>query len=233
MRMTRPAAAFGLAAATCAPAAAQTITLETDSLPTTQAGWSFVTNGLHNGYTEAEMFTVTTEGLSITTMPEPAALAPGSVYAEFDVSDIELLEGSTVTMTAELSVQQSVNFQFNYGGTFGIGFGDWSMSLGFTTTGFSSSDLSFYAFDTRQPMTLEMVTVVGSDTYDLFVNGEALFTGESLSTALDSILVGDGTGTANAAWTLESFSVEYTLVPAPGAAAALAGLGILGARRRR
>jgi len=122
--------------------------------------------------------------------------------------------------------------QFNFGGYVDLGFGGWSMSLGLSTTAVSSSDLSLYGFATTGTHTYELVTVVGSGTHDLFIDGVALFTGESLSTGIDEIRVGDGTGTANAAWTLEDFSVTY-VVPAPGAAAVFAAAGLAAIRRRR
>ena len=219
--------AFLAAIAASAPASlAQVIAVDTGSLPTTQPGWAWATTGLHTGFTAADYYATDGSTLSLDSMDQSVAFAPGSARTVYDLSGTELDEGAIITATLRARVLESQVLQYNFGFQFAVSIDGRNMSFGLSTDTVTSSNLSNYAYDTTDWHTYTMVGDWDAGTYTLSIDGVELFTQTMSSASTDFIAFGDGTGTGNARLDVSKLSVA---IPSTGAMAlfGLAGLGLI------
>lgn len=214
------------------PAAAMagaTVDLDVSSLPSTQAGWLWVAVGNHGALAEADYFSTDGSVLTADSIGQAVGFAPGSAYASYDVSSLDM-SGGVFRMDLSARVLNAEVVQFNYGFHIGMYGGGRGMSLGFGPGMLTSASLTGYAFDATGWHDYTMIGDWDAGTYTVFVDGQLLFTESLISTSAVDVRIGDGTGTGNAAAEIASFSFS---IPAPAAGGLLAGFGLANSRCRR
>ncbi len=93
----------GLAIGTLAMLSAAThadviASLQTDQLPSQQAGWAYIATGIHGAVAESDIFSPDTSVMTVNTMGQAIANSPGSAFASFDTS-ATTVDGGIVTAT--------------------------------------------------------------------------------------------------------------------------------------
>lgn len=215
------------------PALASVIVqLNTGALPSTQPGWRYEALASDAGTPETRVFSTDGTILTSNTMGLPFASGrPGSTYAVYDLDPGAIQSDSIVEMRLNARIVASQVAQFFYGFSVSV-YGDGrGMSAGFATNALSLDALQNIFRDNTDWNEFVWRGDWDAGTYTLHINGELIATRNLRAFNANYITLGDGTGTANAHAEISHFSVR--IIPAPGAASALAIAGLAATRRRR
>lgn len=230
--MVRSISVAAVALAASPALASVLVQLNTGALPSTQPGWTFLATGNEAGTPETSVFSTDGATLTSNTMGRPySAGRTGALQATYDLAPGTIQSDSIVEMRLTARVLASEVAQFFYGfsvSVYGAGRG---MSAGFATDRISLDAAQNILRDTTGWNDYLWRGDWTAGTYTLHINGELVAT-RALRTFNDDIItLGDGTGTANAHAEISRFSVR--IIPAPGAASALAIAALAATRRRR
>lgn len=206
------------------------ISLSTASLPSTQPGWSYVPFGLHGGLAESSIFSTDGTVLTSNTMGAAIANSPGSARAVYAIAPDAIASDAIVELNARIRVVQSQVLQFNFGFNMGVYGSGKGMSFGFSTATISDHAQIGHAFNTTDWHDYRVVGDWAAGTYEMYIDNQFFRSGSLGPSATNEVLIGDGTGTANANVEIARFSVT---LPSPGAGAVLACGGLIGMTRRR
>jgi hypothetical protein len=177
-----------------------TVTLDMNSLPTEQ-GWSFVTTGQIGSFTETDIFSVAESVLVQNTMPMTIGLAcdVGSTAGyTYDLSAYSSEEITGWRLTVEVRLLDSEVQLYHYGFS-ASGFIDgYGTGFGLSLSGLQDRDLEVHALDSTQWHHYQILADYNLLSYDLYVDGAHLKSGDLETDTNTSFRIGDGSCTANA-----------------------------------
>jgi hypothetical protein len=217
--------------------AASTIAeLTFNSLPSAQ-GWTYFHSGPHSS-DQSDHFTAT--GTSLLQDTTNAGNGIGSAGFSFSPAGASTTGATGFTLLLTAAVAEHVVYQqpelrwaaFNTTVTINGGI----VRLGILPTQIYVNG-TFYTpvgFDGTLSNDYRVTADLGSDQFELFLNGSSIASGSLIAGSGSSITLGDGTGRADAAGATTRFTVVNAIVPEPSGVL-LAGLGslMLALRRHR
>jgi PEP-CTERM motif len=232
-------AALALAAAFAASANAATLTLDTNTLPSTQ-GWTYLAGGDGAAVPESGAFSIVSGELVQNTLGIGQSTGGGNYYTH--ASNLNPGDAWTLTLVGRIN-----SFESNFGRSFGLSFGgDGSLAVGIAGSAFQYLDgvgaiaqLAFpLGFDPSAYNSYQLSVAGGLQSFS--INGSSIYSNQAIVGGIDSpaiIFFGDGTGFANASANIRSLvftSPGIAGVPEPASwALMIAGFGLVGSAMRR
>ncbi len=234
-------------------AEAAVISLGFDSAPSSQ-GWEFkkTDTGSHAGDSEAGVFSVSTDRLTMNTMS--AGFVSPSAVGYTNTGVVKATLPWTLEWTLRIVDYEKVASGPDFGSWFAV-YNDVSV------VGVAISDVGLTVYDgiggtsilrdntSFQDFRLEYTPDAGVGAFDLFIDNALITSGAGRSISGDrffsdnQLFLGDGTGAANAHWEMTSYVFTQNqaagaarATPEPSSLAMWAGLGVMGlfaARRWR
>jgi PEP-CTERM motif len=220
-----------------AAANAATLTLNTNTLPSTQ-GWQYVADGDGAAVPESGAFSIVGGELVQNTLGIGQSTGGGNLY--YHASNLNPGDAWTLTLVGKVN-----SFESNFGRSFGLSIGGGeSLVVGIAGNAVqyldgagSIAQLAFpLGFDPSAYNSYRLSVAGGLQSFS--INGNAIYSNQAIVGGLDSpssILFGDGTGFANASANIRS--VVFTSpggVPEPASWALMfAGFGFVGGAMRR
>ncbi len=201
---------FSLMAVACVVASTHAlppaVVLETDSLPTDQAGWVFAATGPHAGQTVNDLFTPGPDFLRCNSMGFSNTLSAGSAVARYAIDPVDLPDDGHVVVDIRAQLLEEFLRTNSYGFSFGVCVDSscMSMGLGLNRVQFqdlSAINLSTVGFDTQDVVDYRLLVDLDTGSYEVWVNGEYLTeeTGVFFGGGFfNYFFIGDTTGGANA-----------------------------------
>jgi len=164
----------------------------------------------------------------------------GSNYVYKEVLPAQFEPGNDWEVSARVRVLESESVSFLFGFFLGGWFDGIAAGVGLTHNAWQYYSLAGSGSrDNREWTDWRILTDRASNTYEVFVDNQLLFTDNLIAAngspgfglPVNHVLFGDGTGGSNARAEISSFA--FRQVPTPGGTAAFMMLGALGTRRRR
>ena len=231
--------AFAAALMASTAASAATLTLNTNSLPSTQ-GWTYVADGAGAGLLETDVFSIVGGELVQNTLGIPQFTGGGNLYSR--ASNLNPGDAWTLTLVGKINA-----FETNFGRSYGLGIGGGGLAVGFAGNvvqyldgfGFIEQAAFPLGFDPSAYNSYRLSVSGGLQSFS--INGTSVYSNLTINgpAAPSTIYFGDGTGFANASANIRS--VVFTFpgaggVPEPASwALMITGFGLAGGaiRRRR
>ena len=220
-------------------ASAATLTLDTNSLPSTQ-GWTYIADGDGIGVPESGAFSIVGGELVQNTLGVGQTTGGANLYRR----DVNLNPGDAWTLTLDGRINA---FETNFGRSFGLSIGGGGgLVVGFAgnavqyldSAGFIAQSAFPLGFDPSAYNSYRLSVSGGLQSFS--INGTSIFSNQAIIPGLDTpsfIFFGDGTGFANASANIRS--VVFTFpgaggVPEPASwALMISGFGLVGGALRR
>lgn len=205
------------------PALAAVETLNMSTLPSAQ-GWSFVTAGV----TRTEAATASLSGGLLTFDTMGSGHQPSG-------SGIKYAKTISPNWSQSWYIEAAVrlNAYESFSNFVGVYFGSDPIWVAISPTRLTFSDLSFVSFSPGTSFHSYRFEVQTSDAWTFFVDDTPVKSGvTNAGSGTLALALGDGTGGSNGSATYASYQFAQP-IPAPGAAACLAGLLVFGSRRAR
>jgi len=228
-------------------ARAETVTLDTSILPSAQ-GWTYISGSNFAGIPETAFFSNVGGELVQNTMGSGVTHGPG-VQGNFYARRINFGAADTFSLTVVARIAQSEQFHFNgspydfapYGFVFSVStnpdyyLNSVSAEGRVLTTGDALNSIALPgAFD---PLTYNTYRVTGGHgRMSLMFNGATVYSGIAPETLIapHALVLGDGSGLANANVFVRSYEFTSTAVPEPASwALMIMGFGAVGSALRR
>ena len=226
-----------LAAASAASAA--TLTLDTNSLPSTQ-GWTYLAGGDGAGVPESGAFSIAGGELVQNTLGIGQTTGGGNFYLRN--SNLNAGDAWSLTLVGKIN-----GFETNFGRSSGLSIGaGGALQVGFAGNAVEYLDGFGFVAQAAFPLGFDPSAYnsyrlsVGSGLQSFSINGTSIYSNQAIvpgSADPSTIFFGDGTGFANASANIRS--VVFTFpgaggVPEPASwALMIAGFGLVGSAMRR
>jgi len=208
------------------------ISLDFTSLPSAQ-GWGYESTG--QVANESSVFSIANGALMQNTMGIGLGLPGSSVYRLYNQIDPTL--PFTLSVRARVVEDESTDFSRPFGFSIAAFTGTEEVGIGLSSKSIQTVDgimrgADPIAFDTTQFHTYQLLVRPGLG-YELYVDSNLFTSGSAFPLVYpNSLLLGDGTGAANAR--AEITSLSFSQIPEPSATALfVAGFGLFCAMRHR
>ena len=217
-------------------ASAATLTLNTNSLPSTQ-GWTYIASGAGAGLPESSVYSIVGGELVQNTLGIPQFTGGANLYEH--ASNLNPGDAWTLTLVGKINA-----FETNFGRTSGLSIGaGGALQVGFAGNvveyldgfGFVVQSAFPLGFDPSAYNSYRLSVAGGLQSFS--INGTSIYSNQAIVSGLDTpsfIFFGDGTGFANASANIRSVVFTSPGVPEPASwSLMISGFGLVGGALRR